>query len=58
VINGRTGQVQGERPYSIWKISLAVIAGILIIGGGLTFLQQSGAFSQIEYSSDYYYPSY
>ncbi len=56
VINGRTGQVQGERPYSIWKISLAVIAGILIIGGGLTFLQQTGAFSQLEYSSDTYYP--
>ncbi len=58
VINGRTGQVQGERPYSIWKISLAVIAGIIIIGGGLAYLQQSGAFSQVEYSSDYYYPSY
>lgn len=56
VINGRTGQVQGERPYSIWKISLAIIAGIIIIGGGLTFLQQSGAFSQIEYSSDTHHP--
>lgn len=34
VINGRTGQVQGERPYSYWKIALAVILG-LIAGAAL-----------------------
>ncbi|SFR34220.1 replication restart DNA helicase PriA [Yoonia tamlensis] len=39
VVNGRTGEVQGERPYSIWKIGaviaviLAVIAGIVIANG-------------------------
>jgi len=32
VINGQTGRVQGERPYSAWKIALAVIAGALIAG--------------------------
>ena len=48
VINGRTGQVQGERPYSYWKIALAVIAGLIIIAGGITYLQQSGAFEQVE----------
>ncbi len=26
VVNGRTGRVQGERPWSAWKITLAVIA--------------------------------
>ena len=55
VINGRTGQVQGERPYSFWKIAFAVIAGVIVIGGGLAYLQQTGAFSQVQYS-DYGYP--
>ena len=32
VVNGRTGQVSGERPYSAWKIALAVIAGALVAG--------------------------
>ena len=27
VVNGRSGKVQGERPYSAWKIIFAVIAG-------------------------------
>ncbi|BCG64507.1 MAG: hypothetical protein methR_P2291 [Methyloprofundus sp.] len=46
VVNGRTGKVQGERPYSYWKIAFAVIMGLIIIGGGLTYLQQSGVFEQ------------
>lgn len=33
LINARTGEVRGERPYSVGKIILAVLAGILIIGG-------------------------
>nr|NQU89801.1 hypothetical protein [Bacteroidota bacterium] len=32
VVNGRTGEVQGERPYSWIKIALAVLAGIIVIG--------------------------
>jgi hypothetical protein len=48
VINGRTGQVQGERPYSYWKITIAVITGLIIIGGGLSYLEYSGAFQQLE----------
>ncbi len=58
VVNGRTGQVQGERPYSYWKIALAVIAGIIIIGGGIAYLEKSGAFDQVGqagYSNDYQY---
>jgi DNA-directed RNA polymerase subunit RPC12/RpoP len=31
VINGRTGEIQGDRPYSVWKIALFVMAMILII---------------------------
>lgn len=29
VVNGRTGRVQGERPYSGWKIAFAVIVGLM-----------------------------
>lgn len=32
LVNARTGEVQGERPYSAVKIALAVIAGIIIAG--------------------------
>lgn len=31
MINGRTGEVQGERPWSAIKITLAIIAGLAII---------------------------
>ena len=30
VVNGRTGRVQGERPYSAWKIAFAVIIGLVV----------------------------
>ena len=32
VVNGRTGRVQGERPWSVWKIVLAVIVGAAVAG--------------------------
>lgn len=32
VVNGRTGRVQGERPWSKGKIALAVLAGLLVAG--------------------------
>ncbi len=32
VVNGRTGRVQGERPYSKIKIAIAVLTGALIAG--------------------------
>lgn len=50
VVNGRTGQVQGERPYSYWKIALAVIAGIVLLSAGIVYLDQSGALDRIEYT--------
>jgi DNA-directed RNA polymerase subunit RPC12/RpoP len=31
VINARTGAVRGERPYSTWKIAIAVVIGILVV---------------------------
>ncbi|MEM7752983.1 MAG: primosomal protein N' (replication factor Y) - superfamily II helicase [Pseudomonadota bacterium] len=30
VVNGQTGQVTGERPWSAWKIAFAVIAGLIV----------------------------
>lgn len=51
VVNGRTGQVQGERPYSYWKIAFAVIIGLILITGGIGFLQQSGALDHVEYTN-------
>jgi hypothetical protein len=30
VVNGRTGRVQGERPYSAWKIAFAVLVGLVL----------------------------
>lgn len=39
-INAASGEVQGERPYSVWKIAMAVIFG-LIGAGGIFALTQS-----------------
>ncbi|MDU8927446.1 TFIIB-type zinc finger domain-containing protein [Alisedimentitalea sp. MJ-SS2] len=33
VVNGRTGRVQGERPWSAWKITIAVILGLIVAAG-------------------------
>lgn len=33
VVNGRTGRVQGERPYSAWKIAFAVVIGVILAAG-------------------------
>ena len=44
VVNGRTGRVQGERPWSAWKIALAVIAGLLVAGAvGYVIAMEQGA---------------
>jgi DNA-directed RNA polymerase subunit RPC12/RpoP len=33
VVNGRTGEVQGDRPYSVWKITLFILFILIVIGG-------------------------
>lgn len=38
-INARTGEVQGDRPYSVLKITLAVVLGLLVIAA-IYFLTQ------------------
>src|SRR6056297_3903865 len=37
VVNGRTGRVEGERPWSAWKIAL-LVAAMLLVAGGLFYL--------------------
>ena len=48
VVNGRNGKIHGERPYSFVKIMFAVIFFMIIVAGGLYFLESSGAFDQIQ----------
>jgi len=44
VVNGRTGKVRGERPYSIVKIAMAGVAGIILAGSAVFVVDQSGGF--------------
>ena len=45
VVNGRSGKVRGERPYSVIKIALASIAGVGIAASALFVLSSSDGFS-------------
>lgn len=40
-INAATGEVQGERPYSIWKILLAILLALVVAGGIFAATQYS-----------------
>ncbi|MFD1797433.1 zinc ribbon domain-containing protein [Paracoccus aurantiacus] len=42
VVNGQSGRVQGERPWSIWKIAVAAILAAILLALFLFFAQQSG----------------
>ncbi|RMF72535.1 MAG: hypothetical protein D6744_16725 [Planctomycetota bacterium] len=44
LVNGRTGEVQGERPWSWVKITFAVLVGLLLIGVGWWLAGEWGAF--------------
>ena len=46
VVNGRTGKVQGERPYSAWKIIFAIVLAAALAGGGLTIWRYYSAAAQ------------
>lgn len=46
LINAQSGRVQGERPYSVWKIALAV-ALVALAGAGIAYLvalEQAGGY--------------
>jgi predicted RNA-binding Zn-ribbon protein involved in translation (DUF1610 family) len=40
LVNGQTGEVQGERPYSVWKIAFAVLLA-LIAAAAVAYLVQT-----------------
>jgi len=50
VVNGRTGAVRGERPFSIWKIGFAIILGLLVAGALGYFIAQNQGNIQINTS--------
>jgi hypothetical protein len=37
VVNGRTGKVQGERPWSAWKIAFAVVV-LAVVGAAIGYI--------------------
>lgn len=39
VVNGQSGKVQGERPYSIWKTAFAVLVAAVLLGAFAYFSQ-------------------
>ncbi|WP_413694531.1 primosomal protein N' (replication factor Y) - superfamily II helicase [Rhodobacter sp. KR11] len=40
LVNGQTGEVQGERPWSVWKIAFAVL-GVAVVAGVGYYLSQN-----------------
>lgn len=40
LVNARTGEVQGERPWSAWKITLAVLAGLAVIAAAIVLVNR------------------
>jgi hypothetical protein len=65
VVNGQSGRVQGERPWSIWKIALAILlaltllAGLLWLNGGGEHLRLGAGqvMQDISISDSYRYQS-
>lgn len=45
MVNGQTGKVQGERPYSWWKIGFAVVV-VVVIGLGVLYLKDPSIFGK------------
>ncbi len=46
VVNGQTGEVQGERPWSAWKIGFAIL-GVAVIGVTIAYLVNPEAFAPL-----------
>ncbi|MFH2008812.1 MAG: hypothetical protein ABI333_19650 [bacterium] len=44
LVNGRSGKVRGDRPYSWIKITLAILTVLALIGGGILIAHLAGAF--------------
>ncbi|MES2144571.1 MAG: primosomal protein N' (replication factor Y) - superfamily II helicase [Pseudomonadota bacterium] len=46
LVNGQTGEVQGERPWSVWKIAFTVLV-VLAVGAALVYLNDPNAFRSL-----------
>ena len=53
VVNGRTGKVRGERPYSRWKIIAAVLFGAIVMAILFSVLYGSGALDQMMHNQGF-----
>ncbi|MGA0614710.1 zinc ribbon domain-containing protein [Paracoccus sp. KR1-242] len=51
VVNGQSGRVQGERPWSVWKIAFAVLMAALAIAA-LLWLNERGDYVQFGSNAD------
>ncbi len=49
LVNARTGEVQGERPYSAAKIALLVVAILAAVIAALIVLNASGALRDVHF---------
>jgi hypothetical protein len=49
MVNARTSEVQGERPYSAVKITLFVVAILTIVTATLVILNASGALQDVRF---------
>lgn len=56
LVNGRSGEIQGEAPISFWKVLIAVLLGLIVVGTIAYFYMQSQnsrASSGSSYSNSY-----
>lgn len=49
VINAQTGEVSGDRPWSVWKIAAAVVAGLAVAGTLYYLFTASGGMNEFYY---------
>ncbi len=51
VVNGQSGRVQGERPWSVWKIAFAVLLALALVAA-LLALNEKGGYVRIGAAQD------
>lgn len=56
VVNGQSGRVQGERPYSIWKIAAAVLLALILLAAALWIAEENGWLQGAMSSGGFYVP--
>ncbi len=51
VVNGQSGRVQGERPWSVWKITFAILLALVLVAA-LLALNEKGGYVRIGAAQD------